>query len=84
MTGNGPLFASAQSALEWGMQQTGTELSGLPRFPVEFIDIPAIHSDTEMGPNMTTDDFQQKRSHNHRRNLFMPVSIRPIWASGGR
>jgi hypothetical protein len=39
------------------MQQTGTELSSLPHFPVEFIGISAIQRDTEVRPNKTADNY---------------------------
>ena len=76
------LFASAQSALERVMQQTRTELSSPPRSPVEFIEMPAIHGDTEVRPNETTEDHYEKPSHTHRRNLSMPTSIRRFSLSG--
>ena len=82
VTGNEPLFTSVRSTLEWGMQQTRTELCSLPRFPVEFIEIPAIHGDTEVRPNETADDHYENPSHNHRKNLISPTSIRRFWASG--
>ena len=75
---------TARSALEWGMQQTGTELSSLPRFPVEFIDIPAIQRDTEIRPNKTADDYWEKPFHGHGRNLPKLTSITRFWASGAR
>jgi hypothetical protein len=39
------------------MYPTGTELSSLPRFAVEFSVIPALESDTEVRPNKTADDY---------------------------
>src|SRR5665213_16174 len=75
---------TARSALEWGMQQTGTELSSLPSLPVEFIDIPAIQSDTEVRPNKTADDYWEKPFHGHGRTLSMPTSIRRFLASDAR
>jgi hypothetical protein len=57
VTGNRPLLSSARSVLERGMYQTGTELSSLPPFAVEFSVIPAFESDTEVRPNKTADDY---------------------------
>lgn len=82
MTGDGRLFLSARSALERRMQHTGTEPSNLPRFPVEFLDIPAIERDAEVRPNKTADDYWQKPFHSHGRDLSMPNSIRRFWFSG--
>jgi transposase len=68
---------TARSALEWGMQQTGRELSTLPSFPVEFIDIPAIECDIEVRPNNTANDYWEKPFHGHRRALL--VELRDEW-----
>lgn len=62
------------------MHQTGTEPSGLPCFPVEFIDIAAIQADAEIRPNKASDDYWEKPSHGHGRNLTTADSIRPIQA----
>jgi hypothetical protein len=66
------------------MQQTRTELSSLPLFPVEFIDVPAIECDIEVRPNNTANDYWEKPFHGHRRNLSMPNSIRRFLASEAR
>jgi hypothetical protein len=62
------------------MHQTGTEPSGLPRFPVEFIDFVAIQGDAEICPNKTPDDYREKPSHGHGRDLTTVDSIRRIRA----
>jgi hypothetical protein len=84
MTGDGRLCLSAHSALERRMQHTGTELSSLPCFPVEFLDVPAIESDTEVRPDKTADDYWEKPFHSHGRDLTMPNSIRRFWLCGAR
>ena len=63
------------------MQQTGTELSSLPRLPVGFIDIPAIQRDTEIRPNKTADNYCEKPFDGQRRTLLKPTSKARFWAS---
>ena len=58
--------------LEWGVYHTGTEPFSLPHFPVEFGAIPAIQSDTEVRPNKTAHDHQEKPFH---ADQHTPVSV---------
>jgi hypothetical protein len=45
------------------MYHARTELPSLPSFPVEFGAVPAIQDDTEVGPNKTAYDYDEKPFH---------------------
>jgi len=57
------LLVQERSALELVMYRTGSELSGLPRFPVKFGAVPAMQNDNEVRPDKAADDYKQKPFH---------------------
>jgi hypothetical protein len=75
-----PAVALRTSTLECGMYYSGTELSGSARFPVEFVPVPAIHSDNEVRPGKAAGDYKEKPFH---ADQHTPVFTERLKAAAG-